>query len=60
MKLFLMQFFERIGNSIKGQRDEPFNIKNGLYLLDKLDVIPAYRQQAEEFEFYLKEMKEKY
>lgn len=29
-------------------------------MLDKLDVIPAYRQQAEEFEGYLGEMKKKF
>ena len=29
-------------------------------MLDKLDIIPAYRQQAEEIEGYLKEMKGKF
>lgn len=31
-----------------------------MYLLDKIDVIPAFRQQAEDFEDYLKKMRGKF
>jgi hypothetical protein len=47
MKDYLLRLFERISNCIKNVKEEPYIIKNALYLLDKLEVIPAYRQQAE-------------
>lgn len=45
---------------MKSIKDEPYNIKNCLYLLEKVDIIPAYKKQAEELENYLKQLKEKY
>lgn len=58
MKDFLLsKMFDRIIMYIKTVKDEPYLIKNSLYLLDKLEVIPACKQQADELEAYLEELK---
>lgn len=61
MKDFLLsKMFDRIIMYIKTVKDEPYLIKNSLYLLDKLEVIPACKQQAEELEAYLDELKKNF
>jgi hypothetical protein len=42
----LLRLFERVGNLIKGIVEEPYVIKNCLYMLEKVDAIPGYREQA--------------
>lgn len=61
MKDYLLnKMFDRIALYIKAVKDEPYVIKNALYLLDKLEIIPAFKQQAEELEVYMKDLKERF
>lgn len=60
LKKQFIKLYVRFGNIVKSIKDEPYNIKNCLYLLEKVDIIPAYKKQAEELENYLKQLKEKY
>jgi hypothetical protein len=52
--------FERVGNIFKSIKEEPYIIKNCLYLLEKVDSIPGYKQQADELMAYMNELKELY
>lgn len=54
LKKYLLTLYERVGNLIKSIKDEPYNIKNCLYLLEKVDSIPGYKQQAEDLEIHMK------
>jgi hypothetical protein len=47
LKEYLLKLYERVGNMIKSIKDEPYIIKNCLYMLEKVDSIPSYKQQAE-------------
>lgn len=55
-----LKLFMRFLNIVKSIKDEPYSIKNCLYLLEKVDLIPAYKKQAEDLENYLKQLKDKY
>jgi len=45
---YLLRPFERVGNIIMSIKEEPYIIKNCLYLLEKVDSIPGYKQQADD------------
>jgi hypothetical protein len=61
MKDYLLnKMFDRIVLYIKSVKEEPYLIKNALYLLDKLEIIPAFKQQAEELEVYMKDIKDRF
>lgn len=46
LKKQFIRLYVRFGNIVKSIKDEPYNIKNALYLLEKVDIIPAYKKQA--------------
>lgn len=54
---YLLKLFERVGNIIKSIKEEPYIIKNCLYLLEKVDSIPGYKQQADDLTQHLTELK---
>lgn len=47
LKDYLLKLFERVGNLVRSIKEEPYIIKSCLYLLEKVEAIPGYRQQAE-------------
>jgi hypothetical protein len=57
---YLIKLFERVGNVVKSIKEEPYIIKNCLYLLEKVESIPGYKQQAEELMQHMNELKEMY
>jgi hypothetical protein len=50
--------FERVGNTIRGVKEEPYLIKNCLYILEKVDSIPSFKEQADELAQHMNELKE--
>lgn len=61
MKDYLLnKMFDRVVIYIRSVKKEPYLIKNALYLLDKLDIIPAFKQQVEDLEAYMKDLKERF
>lgn len=57
LKKQFIKLYVRFGNIVKSIKDEPYNIKNCLYLLEKVDIIPAYKKQAEDLENHLRMLK---
>lgn len=54
---YLVRLFERVGNIVKSIKEEPYIIKNCLYLLEKVESIPGYKQQADELIEHMNELK---
>ena len=42
LKDYLVKLYERVGNTLRGVKEEPYLIKNCLYILEKVDSIPSY------------------
>jgi hypothetical protein len=57
LKDYLIILFERVGNTIRGVKEEPYLIKNCLYILEKVDSIPSYKEQADELAQHMNELK---
>ena len=60
LKDYLLILFERVGHIIRSIKEEPYIIKNCLYLLEKIDSIPTYKQQADELISHMTDLKEEF
>lgn len=49
-----------MGNTLRGVKEESYLIKNCLYILEKVDSIPSYKEQADELAQHMNELKELY
>lgn len=45
---------------MRGVKEEPYLIKNCLYILEKVDSIPSYIEQADELIQHMNELKDLY
>ena len=60
LKDYLVKLFERVGHIIRSIKEEPYIIKNCLYLLEKVDSIPSYKEQADELVAHMTELRDNF
>lgn len=57
LKDYILKVFDKVSKLVISIKEEPYIIKNCLYLLTEVETIPAYIEQCEELEEHITKLK---